>query len=222
MPTLKRTRRKAHETDSESSGSPTIGKQSTKRTKGKAPTTHHKPRSSSVKLAVYIVAVKLGPGRTVDGLSKLVEDSSDYVLARNVNEADVFVTGIGTRQRLERSVPAELIVSCSFPIHVFREYNPSRYPRTRNPLSPQLGWKSRSKRVNSSHTINIKLCTSGKVMPPATIVTTQSMERSPLPALRVISARLPSLPVSVNRLSFVLTRSSSSSLTSSKFPGSLM
>jgi hypothetical protein len=121
MPTFKRTRFKVSETDSsESGGSPTIGNRSNKRTKvvGNAPATRRKPRSSPQKFAVYIVAVKLGANRTVDGLSKLVEDSSEYALAKNADEADVIVTGIGMQQRLERSISAELIVSCRCPSHL--------------------------------------------------------------------------------------------------------
>jgi len=117
MPTFKRTRSKLDKADSSESdadGSPTIRNRSNKRTKpvGNAPATHHKLRGSPQKLAVCIVAVKLGANHTVDGLSKLVKDSSDYALARNADEADVIVTGIGMRQRLERSISAELIVSC--------------------------------------------------------------------------------------------------------------
>ena len=228
MPTLKRTRSKVHETDSEPSDSPTIGNQSTRRTKGGASATHHKPRSSSRKLAVYIVAVKLGPGRTLDGLSKLVEDSSDYVLAKNVDEADVFVTGIGMRRRLERSVSAELIVSCYRPTHIFWKCNASHYLRTRNPSSHQLGWKSRSQRENDSRITNIKLSMSGEAKPLTiwkalvTIATTQLMERSLLPALRATSVLLPSSPVSASHLWSARTRSSSSSSTSSNLPGSSM
>ena len=228
MPTLKRTRSKVHETDSESSDAPTIGNQSTKRTKGGASATHHKLRSSSEKLAVYIVAVKLGPGRTLDGLSKLVEDSSDYVLAKNGDEADVLVTGIGMRKRLERSVSAELIVSCRCLVHMFWKCNVGRYLRTGNPSSHQLGWKSRSQKENDSRITNIKLSISGEAKPPTTwkalvtIATTRLMERNPLPALRAISVLLPSSPVSASRLWSARTRSSSSSSTSLNVPGSLM
>lgn len=112
MPAFKRTRSKVDETDSESGGgSPTIGKRSNKRNKalGNASATH--TRTSPQKLAVYIVEAKLGANRTVAGLSKLVKESADYTLAKNSKEADVVVTEIGMRQRLERSIPAELIVS---------------------------------------------------------------------------------------------------------------
>lgn len=54
----------------------------------------------------------------VDGLSKLLKDSSDYALARNADEADVIITDTGMRQRLERSISAELIVSCRPPSHL--------------------------------------------------------------------------------------------------------
>ena len=115
MPVFKRTRSKVDETsDSESNGPPTIGTRSNKRTRNleKAPHTDPKLRSSPQKLTVYIVAVKLGADRTVAGLSKLVKESSDYALAKNAEEADIIVTGIGMRQRLERSISTELIVSC--------------------------------------------------------------------------------------------------------------
>jgi len=114
MPVFKRTRSKVDETDSESGESPTIGKRSNKRNKALVdpPTTHRELRNSPQKLAVYIVEVKLGADHTVAGLSKLVKESADYALAKNVEEADVVITGIGMRQRLERSIPAELIVSC--------------------------------------------------------------------------------------------------------------
>lgn len=185
MSTFKRTRFGVDETDSsESGGSPTIRNRSNKRTKAvrNAPATYRKPRNLPRKLAVYIVAVKLGANHTVDGLSKLVEDSSDYTLARDASEADVIVTGIGMRQRLERSISTELIVSCCS-ILIFWEHNADHYPRTRNPLSNQSGWKSRSKRANDSHTTNTKLSTSGKTRSPmmrevqGIITTTQLMER---------------------------------------------
>ena len=54
----------------------------------------------------------------MDGLSELVKDSSDYALARNADEADVIITGIGMRQRLERSISTELIVSFRCPSHL--------------------------------------------------------------------------------------------------------
>ena len=109
MPAFKRTRPKVDETDSESGGSPTIGKRLNKRNRslGNPPTTH---RNSPQKVAIYIVEVKLGANRTVAGLSKLVKESADYTLVENAEEADVVITGIGMRQRLERSVSAELIV----------------------------------------------------------------------------------------------------------------
>lgn len=114
MPRFKRTRSKVDETDSESGGgSPTIGKRSKKRNKsvGNIPTTHRKPHSSPQKLMVYIVAARLGTNRTVAGLSDLMKESTDYALAEEAEEADVIVTGIGMRQRLERSISVELIVS---------------------------------------------------------------------------------------------------------------
>ena len=112
MPAFKRTRSKVYETDSESDGPPTIGKRSNKRNKalGNHSATHPKLRNSPQKLTVYIVEVKLGVDRTVAGLSKLVRESVDYALADNAEEADVVITGIGMRQRLERSISAELIV----------------------------------------------------------------------------------------------------------------
>ena len=121
MPVFKRIRSKVDETDSESSGSPTIGKRSNKRTKAlrNKPATHTKLRSSPQKLAVYIVAVKLGANRTVAGLSKLVRESADYALAKDAEEADVVVTGIGMRQRLERTISTELIVSCRRSPYIF-------------------------------------------------------------------------------------------------------
>lgn len=112
MPYFKRTRSNIDETDSEFDGSPTIGKRSVKRRN----VSNHKFRGSSPqKLTVYIVAVKLGADRTFAGLSKLIKESVDYVLAKDPDEADVIVTGIGMRQRLERSISAELIVSYSPP-----------------------------------------------------------------------------------------------------------
>lgn len=115
MPRFKRTRSKVDETDSESDGSetPTIGKRLNKRSKpiGNPPGAHRKLRSSPQKLMVYIVAAKLGAGRNLAVLSDLVEESTDYALAKNPEEADVIVTEIGMRQRLERSISAELIVS---------------------------------------------------------------------------------------------------------------
>ena len=116
----------ASETDSESGGSPTIGKRSNKRTKESAPAIDYKLRSSPRRLAVYIVAAKLGTNHTVDGLSKLMKDSSGYALAENADEADVIVTGIGMRQRLERSIPAELIVSCRCPYYIFWGHTTNR------------------------------------------------------------------------------------------------
>ena len=112
MPGFKRTRPKVDETDSESDGSPTINKRSDKRTKPTVtvPATDRKLRNSPQKLAVYIVAAKLGANRTVVGLSHLVEESSDYSLAKSAEEADVIITGVGMRKRLERSVSAKLIV----------------------------------------------------------------------------------------------------------------
>lgn len=114
MPDFKRTRPRVYETDSESDvyGPPTIGKHSVKRTKCTitVPATDRKPRSPPHKLAVYIVAVKLGANRTVVELSRLVEESSEYSLAESAEKADVIITGIGMRRRLERSVSAGLIV----------------------------------------------------------------------------------------------------------------
>ena len=114
MPVFKRTRSKFDETDSESGGSPTIGNRKNKRNKAlvNPPATHPKLRTSPQKLTVYIVEVKLGDNHTVAGLSKLVQESADYALAKSAEEADVVITGIGMRQRLERSIAAELIVSC--------------------------------------------------------------------------------------------------------------
>ena len=116
MPRFKRTRSKVDDdTDSEPGGGPpTIGKRSNKRKKPveNAPASYHKRRNSPQKLMVYVVAAKLGADRTVAGLSDLIKESADYALARNAREADVIVTGIGMRQRLERSIPAEFIVSC--------------------------------------------------------------------------------------------------------------
>lgn len=115
MPRFKRTRSNVDETDSESGGgSPTIGKRSNKRIKRteNLPATHPKLRSSPQKLMVYIVAAKLGTNHTMAGLSDLMSESTDYSLAKNAEEADVIVTGIGMRQRLKRSIPVELIVSC--------------------------------------------------------------------------------------------------------------
>lgn len=117
MPRFKRTRSKVDETDSESGGgSPTIGKQSNKRNKPveNIPATHRKHGDSPQKFMVYIVATKLGTNRTVAGLSDLMNEGTDYALAKNAEEADVIVTGIGMRQRLERSISAELIVSCHY------------------------------------------------------------------------------------------------------------
>jgi DNA polymerase mu len=113
MPRFKRTHSKLDDADSESDGEPTIGKRLNKHTKPpkNAPATHRKLRSSPQKLTVYIVAVKLGANRTVARLSNLVNESADYTLATNAEEADVIITGIGMRRRLERSIPAELIVS---------------------------------------------------------------------------------------------------------------
>ena len=132
MPTFKRTRSKVNETDSsESGGSPTIRNRSNKRTKAveNAPATNRDLRNSpQQKLAVYIVAVKLGPNRTVDGLSKLVEDSSDYTLAKNADEADVIVTGIGMQRRLERSISTEIIVSFYCPSHLLGLQRPTIIP----------------------------------------------------------------------------------------------
>ena len=115
MPTFKRTRPKANETDSESGrGSPTIGKRPNKRSKDfrNASVRHREPSNSPQKLAVYIVEAKLGANRTVAGLSRLVRESPDYTLAKNAEGADIVITGIGMRQRLERSISSELIVSC--------------------------------------------------------------------------------------------------------------
>ena len=123
MPVFKRTRSNVDETDSESGGLPTIGKRSpNKRNKAVVdpPATDRELRNSPQKLAVYIVEVKLGANHTVAGLSKLVKGSADYALAKNAEEADVVVTGIGMRQRLERSIPAELIVSYRYSSHVLR------------------------------------------------------------------------------------------------------
>ena len=116
MPVFKRTRSKVDETDSESDGSPTIGKLSNKRNKSLVNpfATRHKPRNSPQKLAVYIVEAKLGANYSVAGLSKLVKESADHALAENAKEADVLITGIGMRRRLERSIPTELIVSCRY------------------------------------------------------------------------------------------------------------
>ena len=101
------------ETDSESGGgSPTIGKRLNKRNKPAGNVT--RLRGSSRKLMVYIVATKLGTNRTVAGLSDLMKESTDYALACNAGEADVIVTGIGMRRRLERSVSAEFIVCCCY------------------------------------------------------------------------------------------------------------
>lgn len=113
MPGFKRTRSKVHNTDSESDESPTIGNRSNKRNKplGNPPATHYELRNFSQKLAVYIVAAKLGTNRTVADLSDLVRGSTYFTLAKNAEEADVVVTGVGMRKRLERSIPAELIVS---------------------------------------------------------------------------------------------------------------
>ena len=232
MPTFKRTRSKVNESDSsESGGSFTISNRSNKRTKavGNAPATHHKLRNSPQKLAVYVVAVKLGANRTVDGLSKLVKDSSDYTLAKSADEADVIVTGIGMRQRLERSISTEIIVSCRCPYHpTFWEHNANHHARTRSPSSNQSGWKSRSKRVNDSYTTSIKLSTSGKTRSPmiltaqAAVATSRLMGRKSEPVLRLTSVLLPNSPASVNRLLFARTRSSSSRLTSSGVPGNLI
>lgn len=117
MPRFKRTRSKVDETDSESgSGPPTIGKRSSKRNKpvGNAPNPHH--TSPQKLMAIYIVAAKLGTDRTVAGLSDLIKGNVDYTLAKHAEEADVIVTGIGMRRRLERSIPAELIVSYPYSI----------------------------------------------------------------------------------------------------------
>jgi hypothetical protein len=116
MPRFKRTRFKVDETDSESGGSPTIGKRSNKRNKltENAPATDCPPPSSPQKLAVYIVAAKLESNR-IEELSNLVEESTEYSLARNSEEADVIVTGTGVRERLERSVPVAIIVSYHLP-----------------------------------------------------------------------------------------------------------
>ncbi|KAF9777864.1 hypothetical protein BJ322DRAFT_514143 [Thelephora terrestris] len=110
MPRFKRTRSKVDETDSESGGSPTIGKRSNKRNKltENAPATDCPPRSLPQKLAVYIVAAKLESNR-IKELSNLVEESTEYSLAKNAGEADVIVTGTGVRERLERSVPVAII-----------------------------------------------------------------------------------------------------------------
>lgn len=124
MPRFKRTRSELDETESESGdrGPPTLRPRSHKRNKN-APSTDVKLRSSPQKLTVYIVATKLGANRTVAGLSSLVEESADYILAKSAEEADVIITGIGMRQRLERSVSAELI--------------------DKKPLLNQNGWRSR-------------------------------------------------------------------------------
>lgn len=170
MPVFKRTRSKVYETsDSESNGSPTIGNRSNKRTRalGGAPSADHKLRHSPQKFMVYIVAVKLGTNRTAAGLSKLVEESPDYALAKNAEEADIIVTGIGMRQRLERTVSAELIVSWGRPSHTFWESDANCYPRTRSPSLNPSGWKSRSRKANGSHMISTKLSTSDEARPPA-------------------------------------------------------
>jgi hypothetical protein len=119
MPHFKRTQSKVDETDSESGGSLTIGKRPNKRNKslGSAPAIHCELRSSPQKLAVYIVAPKLGTNHTVAGLSNLVQGSADYDLARNAEEANVIITGTGMRQRLERSIPTGLIVGSTCPFH---------------------------------------------------------------------------------------------------------
>lgn len=139
MPRFKRTRSKVDETDSESGESPTIGNQSKKRTKrtGNIPATDRKLHSLPQELTVYIVAVKLGGNRTVAGLSNLIEESTEYALAENAEEADVIVTGIGMRQRLERSISAELIVSYHCPSTLHRiaavtiTQGPETHPQTR-------------------------------------------------------------------------------------------
>jgi len=144
MPAFRRTRSNVDDTDSESGGSPTIGKQSNKRNKvlGNAPATDGKLRSSPQKLAVYIVAAKLGADRTA-GLSKLVGESADYILAGDADEADVIVTGIGMQQRLERSISAELIVSCRCPSHTFWEHSTQTLSQDRKPIvKPE--WLERS------------------------------------------------------------------------------
>jgi DNA polymerase IV len=120
MPAFKRTRSKVDETDSESGGSPTIGKRSNKsnKTLGDTPATHRKLHNLPRKFAVYIVGVKLGADHTMAGLSELVRGSADYTLAKDAEEADVVITGIGMRKRLERSIPTNLIVSCRRSSHL--------------------------------------------------------------------------------------------------------
>jgi len=228
MPVFKRTRSKVDETDSESGGSPTIGKRLNKRNKarGNAPATNRELRSLPQKLAVYIVAVKLGPNRTVAGLSKLVNESADYALAKNAEEADVVVTGIGMRQRLERSISAELIVSCGCPSHILWDVN--RDPRTGSPSSNRSGWKSQSEAVNDNRTTNTKLSISGKMRCQtmrkfrATVVTTRSMEKKSPPALRPTSILVQNLLANANHLSFARTRSLSSRSTLSNVPENLI
>jgi len=228
MPVFKRTRSKVDETDSEPGGTPTIGKRSNKRNKalGNAPAADRELRGSPQKLAVYIVAVKLGPDRTVAGLSKLVKESADYALAKNAEEADVVVTGIGMRQRLERSISTELIVSCDRPSHILWDAN--RDPRTGSPSSNRSGWKSRSETVNDNRTTNTELSTSGKARCQTmrkfrtTVVTTRSMKRKSSPALRPTSVLMQNLPANVNHLSFARTKNLSSRSTLSGVPGNLI
>jgi len=139
MPVFKRMRSKVDETDSESGGEPTIGKRLNKRNKTlvNPPATLHELRTSPQKLTVYIVEAKLGANHTVAGLSKLVKASADHALAENAEEADVVITGIGMRQRLERSIPAELIVRCRYSIHTFwgptvnHHLGPETHPQAR-------------------------------------------------------------------------------------------
>lgn len=129
------------ETDSEvGRRTPTIGKRSNKRNKpvGNVSTAHPRPPGSPQKLMVYIVAAKLGTNRTVAGLSDLIKENTDYALASNAGEADVIVTGIGMRQRLERSVSAELIVCCCCSVPPLMR-NINRRPRIRSPSLSQNG-----------------------------------------------------------------------------------
>jgi hypothetical protein len=219
------------ETDSESGGgSPTIGKRSKKRNKpvGNTPATHLRLHGSPQKFMVYIVEAKLGTNRTVAKLSDLVRESTDYALARNAGEADVIVTGIGMRQRLERSVSAELIVCCYYSTTHLVEHGANGLPRIRSPSSNQSGWKNRYMRASDNHIVDTKLSMSGKARQLAicilgmAAVTVRSMGKKLPPALKPTSALGPNSPANANRLSPAQTRSSWSRLTFSDVPENLI
>lgn len=133
MSPAKRSRSSSYATSNESDYSP----RKRQRSSADSDSSDEHPR-----LKVYIVQAKLDPDE-VARLYNLVETYSvdgglDFELAPNPNDADVIVTAVRMRKRLERHVNWELAVS-----HLLRllwKIYPHAYPnRNQNPSSRPTG-----------------------------------------------------------------------------------